>query len=82
MSRAYSDYDGENPIGYVWDSIVRRTIRGKKGQQNLRDLEATLLEMKAEGRGRLIREDICRNGDVCVVGALTMSISPSWWIEM
>ncbi len=70
MSRSgYCDYGWEeNPIAYLWGSILCRAIEGKRGQKLLRDLAAALdaMPVKELVSGSFIRTD----GAVCTLGAL------------
>lgn len=63
------DWDGPDTSG-LWRYSVLRAVNSEKGQQNLRDLETALLEMKAAGNGRLIGSALVKDGEVCVNGAL------------
>jgi hypothetical protein len=57
----------------LWEANTERSIAGKRGQAALRELEAALVAMP---RKRLIREAVAdaQTGDVCAVGALSLSI--------
>lgn len=70
MSRSgYSeDGDSDNPIMYLWQSIVDRAIGGKRGQKLLKDLADALDAMPLK---RLVAGSFLRGaGEVCVLGAL------------
>ncbi len=69
MSRSgYDDGESDNPIGYLWASIVGRAIEGKRGQKLLRDLAAALDALPEK---RLVSGSFLRNdGEVCTLGAL------------
>lgn len=69
MSSRIEDHSaGEYPYG-LWLGAVRRATFGKRGQAVLRELEAALLALPQK---RLIDGAICREGDVCVLGALAL----------
>jgi hypothetical protein len=59
----YSD-DCENVA--LWRGRVASAMRGKRGQKLLRELLAALDEMPEK---RLIKDDLVRDGDVCLLGA-------------
>lgn len=68
MSRVYVDYEMEPLDQGRWDHNLHQTIRGKKGQALLRDLERALVEMPEK---RLIADDlVSETGECCTVGAL------------
>lgn len=73
MSRfGYDDYDPEFPNqGELWWANIYRHIGGKKGQEALREIRATLLAMPEKRliRGRLADEQ----GGVCLVGAVAVA---------
>ena len=68
MARSgYSD-DCDSNVCYLWDSIVTRAAKGKRGQRMLRDLAAALDAMP---RKRLIKGLFqAHDGEVCALGAL------------
>ncbi len=70
MSRSGYDAEGDddNPIMYLWESIVARSIAGARGQKLLREL-ADALDAILEKRlvsGSFVETD----GAVCTLGAL------------
>lgn len=62
----YSDEEDRPGQFALWDANCRRSIRGKLGQRELRELEKALLEMPHK---RLISGALCDDDDVCAVGA-------------
>jgi hypothetical protein len=62
----YWDGDGTLPEG-LWIGQKLRAINGKRGQALLREVEAALLALPEH---RLIEGAMCRDGEVCVLGAL------------
>jgi hypothetical protein len=66
MSRSgyTDDWDGS---GWLWMGAVARAIKGKRGQQMLRELLAALEAMPVK---RLIAEELEYEGEVCALGAL------------
>ena len=70
MSRGYDDdCDGDSNFCYLWESIVRRAMEGKRGQAVLREIESALVALPNK---RLIREAFSDCGDVCALGALAL----------
>jgi hypothetical protein len=67
MSRAGYTDDGENPIGYVWASIVNRAAHGKRGQKFLADLAAALDAMPVK---ELIPNALEAEGQFCTLGVI------------
>lgn len=67
MSRFHENDDFDSNYCYLWDSRVRQTIKGKRGQKMLREFIDALLELPSR---RLIAGNIVKNGEVCAVGAL------------
>lgn len=65
------DYEEMFPNqGDLWHSNVQRAIKGRRGQRDLRTLEAALLDLPDK---RLIRGKLAdRHGGVCTVGALVL----------
>ena len=55
------DYPGQFAL---WDANCRRSMRGRAGQQALRDLEAALLALPSK---RLIADALEADGDVCAI---------------
>lgn len=51
----------------MWEANVQRVINGKRGQKLLREFIDALMEIPNR---RLIANAICRNGEVCAVGAM------------
>ena len=68
MSRIGFSDDEERPGQFaLWDANCRRSMRGKRGQAALRELEAALLAMPEK---RLIRDLLTDDdGGVCAIGA-------------
>lgn len=69
MRLNYSD-DEDYPGQFnIWQANCRRSLNGKRGQAALRELEAALLALPEP---RLVLGSLCREGDVCAVGALAV----------
>lgn len=67
MSRiSYDDGDGCIPYG-LWTRSIKNAIDGRRGQAALRLLVEGLDAMPEK---RLIKDSLCRRGEVCTVGAL------------
>jgi hypothetical protein len=58
------DFPGQSEL---WAANVERSLKGKKGQAALRELEAALLALPEK---RLIADHLEANGEVCALGAL------------
>lgn len=72
MSRYSDEYDGDEPYpnsGELWWANVRRALRGRRGQRDLRELERALLALPQK---RLVEGYLAKGGDVCAVGALVV----------
>lgn len=70
MTRFGSDYDEPFPnAGELWHANLMRALRGKRGMQVLRDLEAALLALP---QPRLIESHVAKDGEVCLVGAYVL----------
>lgn len=69
MSRiTYCDDEDFQNQAYLWEANQERSIKGRKGQAALRELEAALLALPEK---RLIAEELENAaGEVCAVGAL------------
>lgn len=68
MSRSgYTDDCDDNPVCYLWGSIVRRATRGKRGQKALVDLIQSLDAMPVK---ELIGGSFQNSCGVCALGAL------------
>lgn len=68
MSR-FNDY-GEEDFPNQWalySQARRNAVRGRKGRAILAELETALMAMPAK---RLIEGSLCRDGEVCALGAL------------
>lgn len=65
MRSGYSDDIDERDLA-MWRGRVASAMRGKRGQQLLRDLLAALDAMPQK---RLIANDLIHDGDVCLLGA-------------
>ena len=64
----YSEDDDFNNQGLMWMANQERSIKGRKGQAALRELEAALLALPEK---RLISGELENAvGEVCAVGAL------------
>jgi hypothetical protein len=64
------DYEEMFPNqGELWHANLQRAIKGKRGQRDLRTLEAALLALPAH---RLIEGYIARGDEVCAVGAFAL----------
>lgn len=73
MSRSCYCEDGgdDSPFNILWPSIVRRAIRGKRGQAFLSELAR---EMDAMPVKKLIAEElVTKNGDCCTIGVVYKS---------
>jgi hypothetical protein len=67
MSREYeSEYEGDGPPPELWQRGLEHHLRSRVGKRMLRELEEALLELPEK---RLIRGALCRQGEVCAVGA-------------
>ena len=67
MSRAYeSEYDGDGPPPELYARNYEHHLRSSVGKRMLRELEAALLAVPEK---RLILGALCRQGEVCAVGA-------------
>lgn len=68
MSRsAYSD-DCESNCGWIrWNGMVASAMRGKRGQQLLKDLRDALDAMPVK---RLIADELVKDGEYCALGVL------------
>jgi hypothetical protein len=51
----------------LWNANRDRSLRGRRGQSALRELEAALLAWPSK---RLESHLVCRNGEVCALGAV------------
>jgi hypothetical protein len=69
MSRiTYCDDEDFQNQAYLWEANQERSIKGRKGQAALRELEAALLALPEK---RLIANELENSkGEVCAVGAL------------
>jgi hypothetical protein len=68
MSRSqYSDDFDNNWTLIIWRGAVASAIRGKRGQQLLKDI---ILALDAMPDKRLIAHALLQDGDVCTLGAL------------
>lgn len=69
MARFYSEEDEDFPgQAELWQANCERSLKGKKGQASLRDLEAALLALPSP---RLIAGELQNKaGEVCAIGAL------------
>lgn len=69
MSRSgYSDdYDFDNWSHIRWRGVVASAIRGKRGQQFLKELVEALDAMPER---RLIAHDLYKDGAVCAIGSV------------
>jgi hypothetical protein len=64
------DFDGEELVYGRWRGRVASAIRGKRGQQLLRD---TLAALDAMPDKRLIDEELRQDGEVCTLGAVLVA---------
>lgn len=70
MSRInYSDDENYPGQFELWQANCQRSLKGKRGQAALRELEAALLALPHK---RLIARAVAANGDVCAVGAVLL----------
>lgn len=68
MSRSGYSEDGDYAGANLWENIVNRSIKGKRGQTFLRELATALDEMPNK---RLITDElISETGEVCAIGAV------------
>lgn len=67
MSRSGYDDNFESSLAYLYRGRVASAIRGKRGQDFLRDLLAALDAMPEK---RLIADVLEDSGEVCAIGAL------------
>lgn len=82
------DYDEDfNNQAELYQANTERCLLGKRGQVFLKEMEKALLMLP---RKRLINGAVCREGDVCAIGALALkrkrdagdSISAAlYWLE-
>lgn len=82
------DYDEDfNNQAALYEANTQRCLMGKRGQVFLKEMEKALLSLP---RKRLINGAVCREGDVCAIGALAFkrkldagdSISAAlYWLE-
>ncbi len=68
MSRATVG-DEDSSSSFLWPSVAKRAIEGKRGQRLLRELEAALLSMPDK---RLISGAFSFKGEVCGLGCLAV----------
>lgn len=61
--------DEDSPASFLWPSVAKRAIEGKRGQKLLRELEAALLSMANK---RLITGAFSYKGEVCGLGCLAV----------
>ena len=66
MRIGYSDEEDYPNQFELWQGNCRRSLRGRKGQAFLRELEAALVALPEK---RLIADDVAKAGEVCAVGA-------------
>lgn len=70
MSRIEYNDECESNFQYLWPSIARRAIKGKRGQEFLKELEAALVALPEK---KLIMNELCdKDGQVCVLGAVAV----------
>jgi hypothetical protein len=95
MSRYYGEDNWDDEYSQaranIWEATTRRAIRGKRGQANLRfllealeDIERAVPEfpewMPGPDAPRLIEGAICKNGEVCAVGAFARKKRGTQWL--
>lgn len=66
MSRSGYTEDCDGRDLAMWRGRVASAMRGKRGQKLMRELLAALDEMPVK---RLIRDELVKDGDVCLLGA-------------
>lgn len=68
MSRSGYSEDGDYSLANLWENIINRSIKGKRGQAFLQELAAALDAMPEKKliAGELITE----TGEVCAIGAV------------
>jgi hypothetical protein len=66
----YDDYESDSNIGFLWDSITRTAIRGRRGQRLLREMGTALdaMPVKELEAGVLVED-----GQVCALGAVALA---------
>lgn len=71
MSRmsGYEDYDYDSNVYYLWPSVTKRALDGKRGQSVLKELETALLALPVP---KLIEGEFCNGTEVCALGALAV----------
>lgn len=71
MSRFTDEWDGDEfpNQSALWWANIERSLKGKRGQAALADLEAALLELP---QPRLVNGYLAVDGDVCAIGALAV----------
>lgn len=67
MSRSGYSEDIDSQQLNVWRGAVASAVRGRRGQEFLRDMLAALDAMPEK---RLITGDLVRDGDVCAIGSV------------
>lgn len=69
MSRSgYGEGDSDSNFCYLWESIVKRSINGRRGQAFLRELAKAMDEMPVK---RLILDDLVTPaGECCTIGVV------------
>lgn len=68
MSRSGYSEDGDYATASLWESIVKRSINGKRGQAFLMELARALDEMP--NKKVITNELITEAGEVCAIGAV------------
>jgi hypothetical protein len=61
--------DCDSNVSYLYESIVDRAIKGKRGQKLLKELEAALIALPEK---KLIHFYFSKDGQVCSLGALAL----------
>lgn len=68
MSRSGYCEDGDYDLSNLWPNIVKRSIKGKRGQAFLKELAAA---MDAMPEKKLIANDlVTETGEVCAIGVV------------
>ena len=69
MRLNWTDYENFSGQFELWQANCRRSLKGRRGQAALRELIAALNSLPEK---RLIHGSLCKDGDVCAVGAIAL----------
>jgi hypothetical protein len=70
MSRSGYTDDCESNVGFLWESVMKTAIQGKRGQRLLREMGAVLDAMPVK---ELAAGVIVEAGQVCALGAVAVA---------